>query len=78
MADSKKPKQGPRVVASEQDPLIGFNELAKLADVKVQTTWEWKKRGLLPKPDAIVKPNRAKWRQSRLLAWLQSTGRLPS
>lgn len=78
MNAAKRKPSDQRVSASSMDPLIGFAELADLAGVKVQTTWEWKKRGLLPEPDQIVKPNKSRWRRSRLLAWLESTGRLPT
>lgn len=64
----------------KNDPLLGFAEIAQLAGVKVATTWEWKKRNLLPpnNPDDTIKPNRARWRKSVILAWLEATGRLPA
>lgn len=73
-----KNRKGAQVAASSQDPLLGFAEIAELAGVKVQTTWEWKKRRILPEPDRVLKPNKSQWKRSRILAWLESTGRLPS
>lgn len=66
--------------SSSSDPLIGFAEIAELAGVKVQTTWEWKKRGILPpvNPEHVIPPNRARWPTSVIAAWLVATGRVKS
>jgi predicted DNA-binding transcriptional regulator AlpA len=62
----------------KKDPLLDSAAIAKVAGVKVQTVWEWKKRNLLPEPERVLRPNRSQWRTSVVMNWLHSTGRLPA
>lgn len=63
-------------VQVEWADLVGFQELADMAEVKLTTAWEWRKRGVLPKPDVTRQPgNHHEWRRERIERWLRDTGR---
>lgn len=66
----------PAATVSSDDPLIGHAEIAELAGVKRETTWEWRKRDLLPPPTVALNKKRPLWRRSVILSWLEATGRI--
>ena len=57
------------------DPLLTYEMVAKLAEVKVGTVYMWRKRGLLPPPAPETTGRRPVWRQSAMDRWLEATGR---
>lgn len=57
------------------DPLLTYELVAELANVKVGTVYMWRKRGRLPSPAPETTGRRPVWRQSTISRWLEATGR---
>ena len=55
--------------------LVGPGEIADRLGVKRGTVHEWRRRGILPEPEAIVSGVPV-WQWSKIEAWARSTGRL--
>ena len=51
--------------------LVGTAELAAMAGVKANTVNQWRKRGKLPEPVAVLAQGSV-WTKSDIEAWLQS------
>jgi len=55
--------------------LVGLEEIAEMLDVARSTTYQWRTRGLLPDPAAVV--SRAPiWHRTDIQEWARLTGRL--
>jgi predicted DNA-binding transcriptional regulator AlpA len=63
------------VSLAEHDPPVGAIEIASLLGVRRATVDQWRQRRLLPEPEWTV-GGRPAWRESSILAWARSTGRL--
>lgn len=64
---------------ASNDPLIGYEQIATLAQVQRSTCHMWRKRNQLPDP-SIPSQHRNQsplWRRSVIVTWLESTGRAP-
>ncbi len=60
-------------MTDEDDPLIGYGEMAKRAGVKPSTIRSYRTRGhQLPPPDDESVPDRPRWRVSTFDAWMAS------
>lgn len=56
----------------DDDPLIGYREMADLAGVTPATLRHYKAEGRLPPPDDDSGPSRPRWRLSTYRAWMAS------
>ncbi|ONH61298.1 MarR family transcriptional regulator [Frankia sp. CcI49] len=59
-------------MAEDDDPLIGYGEMARLAGVKSGTLHAYRSQGRLPPPDDDSVPDRPRWRLSTFEAWMAS------
>ena len=57
---------------ADDDPLLGYKEMADLAGVKPGTLRNYRNQGRLPPPDDESVPDRPRWRRSTFEAWLRS------
>lgn len=57
--------------------VVGTNEIADRLGVQPGTVWQWRQRGLLPKPEWTVSTVPA-WNWATVRAWAIETGRLPA
>lgn len=55
----------------EEDPLIGYKEMAELAGVRPNTLRRYRVEGRLPPPDVLL-ADRPRWRLSTFTAWMES------
>ncbi|WP_035740268.1 helix-turn-helix transcriptional regulator [Parafrankia elaeagni] len=55
---------------SDEDPLIGYREMAERAGIKPGTLRSYRNKGLLPEPDDLSVPDRPRWKTSTVEAWL--------
>ncbi|WP_239395672.1 MarR family transcriptional regulator [Frankia sp. CiP3] len=56
----------------DDDPLIGYREMAERAGVKPSTLRGYRSQGRLPDPDDDTIPDRPRWRLSTFEAWMRS------
>lgn len=54
--------------------MVGVTQIAEMFGVHRVTVARWRRRGLLPAPDADV-PNRPAWRRETIIRWAARTGR---
>ncbi|WP_083473018.1 AlpA family transcriptional regulator [Frankia sp. R43] len=57
---------------AEEDPLIGYREMAERAGIKPGTLRNYRNKGLLPEPDDLSVPDRPRWKTSTFEAWMAS------
>jgi hypothetical protein len=55
---------------SDDDPLIGYTEMAKRAGVTTSTLRKYRSQGRLPEPDDVSVPDRPRWRASTFARWM--------
>ncbi len=60
------------VGAVDDDPLLSYGEIGKIAGVKAQTVRNYRSAGRMPPPDDLSVPDRPRWHRSTVLAWLAS------
>lgn len=65
---SRTTRYGPAV--TEEDPLIGYREMAKRAGVSPSTLRKYRSQGRLPDPDDASVPDRPRWRLSTFEEWM--------
>ncbi|SNQ48118.1 conserved hypothetical protein [Frankia canadensis] len=56
----------------DDDPLLGYQEIAAMANVKPVTIRGYRRDGRFPPPDDLPTPDRPRWYRSTVLAWLAS------
>jgi hypothetical protein len=56
---------------TDDDPLLGYRELAEVAGVKPNTLRSYRAQGRMPPPDDDSVPDRPRWRLSTFQAWMR-------
>jgi len=56
---------------TDDDPLLGYLELAKVAGLKAGTLRSYRAQGRMPPPDDESVPDRPRWRLSTFEAWMR-------
>ena len=54
----------------DDDPLLGYREMAERAGIKPGTLRNYRHQGRLPPPDDESVPDRPRWRASTFEAWM--------
>jgi hypothetical protein len=55
----------------DDDPLIGYREMAERAGIRPSTLRTYRSQGRLPPPDDDSVPDRPRWRVSTFEAWMK-------
>jgi len=56
---------------ADDDPLLGYREMAELAGVEPSTLRRYRSQGRMPPPDDASVPDRPRWRMSTFQAWMR-------
>ncbi|MBL7489221.1 helix-turn-helix domain-containing protein [Frankia sp. AgB1.9] len=56
---------------TDDDPLLGYRELAELAGILPSTLRGYRSQGRMPPPDDASVPDRPRWRRSTFQAWMR-------
>lgn len=58
----------------ELPPVVGLKEIVRMFDVKDNTPYQWRSKGILPKEDGEVSNNPV-WKVTTIYAWADETKR---
>jgi hypothetical protein len=57
---------------ADDDPLLGYRELAEIAGIQAGTLRGYRAQGRMPPPDDDSVPDRPRWRLSTFQQWMRS------
>ncbi len=58
------------VCAVDEDPLLSYRDIANIAGIQPKTVRNYRASGRMPPPDDLDVPDRPRWRESTVRAWL--------